>query len=81
MLENKGEVRKMVSFKDAPEGLISDVLAALERGEMEDRTNGGNELIAMRISELRLKAHENGLSVDGSREMLIAALEEKLCKS
>jgi hypothetical protein len=81
MLENKGEVRKMVSFKDAPEGLISDVLAALERGEIEDRTNGGNELIAMRISELRLKAHENGLSVDGSREMLIAALEEKLCKS
>jgi hypothetical protein len=30
----------------------------------------------MRISELRWKAHESGLDVDGSREMLIAALEE-----
>jgi hypothetical protein len=30
----------------------------------------------MRISELRRKAYESGLDVDGSREMLIAALEE-----
>jgi hypothetical protein len=30
----------------------------------------------MRVSELRRKAHEKGLNVDGSREMLIAALKE-----
>ena len=29
---------------------------------------------AMRISELRKRAHGKGLNVDGSREMLIAAL-------
>jgi len=28
----------------------------------------------MRVSELRKRAHEKGLDVDGSREMLIAAL-------
>jgi hypothetical protein len=78
MVENKGEVRKKVSFKDAPGDLISDVLAAMERGESKDRTDGDSEtdLSTMRISKLRLKAHENGLNVDGSREMLIAALEE-----
>jgi hypothetical protein len=41
-------------------------------------TEGGNELSVMRISELRWKAHESGLDVDGSREMLIAALEKDL---
>jgi hypothetical protein len=78
MLENKGEVRKKVSFKDAPGDLISDFLAALERGERKDRTDGDSwtDFSAMRISELRRKAHEKGLNVDGSREMLIAALEE-----
>jgi hypothetical protein len=30
----------------------------------------------MSISELRWKAHIKGLEVDGSREMLIAALNE-----
>jgi hypothetical protein len=29
----------------------------------------------MRISELRQEAHKKGLNVDGSREMLIAALK------
>jgi len=29
----------------------------------------------LRISELRKKSHERGLNVDGSREMLIAALD------
>jgi hypothetical protein len=29
----------------------------------------------MRISELRKRSYEKGLNVDGSREMLIAALE------
>ncbi|KAL3762577.1 hypothetical protein ACHAW5_003115 [Stephanodiscus triporus] len=80
MLENKGEVRKKISFKDAPGDLISDFLAALERGESKDRTDGdsGTDLSAMRISELRCKAHEKGLNVDGSSEMLIAALKEVL---
>jgi hypothetical protein len=48
----------------APEIMIIDVLAAVERGEKK----GGS------ISELRRKAHKKGLDVDGSRERLIAAL-------
>jgi hypothetical protein len=76
MVDNKGEVRKKISFNDSPGALISDVLAAFERGETMGGTEGGNELSVMRISELRWKAHESGLDVDGSREMLIAALEE-----
>ena len=31
----------------------------------------------MRVSELRAKLHENGLDVDGSREAMIAALQQK----
>ena len=38
--------------------------------------NGDDQLCTMRISDLRRKVHEKGLDVDGSREMLIAALEE-----
>ena len=37
---------------------------------------GENEYNTMRISELRRIAHKRGLDVDGSREMLIAALKE-----
>jgi len=37
---------------------------------------GENEYNTMCISELRRIAHERGLDVDGSREMLIAALKE-----
>ena len=82
MLENKSEVFKHVSFTDAPGSLVSDVLAAMARGEMtNDGTEVGNivgnELMAMRICDLRWKAHRRGLSADGSREMLIAALEDE----
>jgi hypothetical protein len=70
MLGNKGEVFDKISFSDAPGDLVSDVLAAMTIGEKK----GG--LSAMRVNELRWKAHENGISVDGSRKMLIAALKE-----
>ncbi|KAL3767236.1 hypothetical protein ACHAW5_005247 [Stephanodiscus triporus] len=65
MLENKVEVLEKISFKDAPGDLISDFLAALERGESKDRTDGdsGTDLSAKRISELRWKAQEKGLNV------------------
>ena len=76
IVENKGEVRKNISFNDAPGALISDFLAAFERGEKNGGTDGGDDLSVMRISELHRKAHERGLDVDGSREMLITALEE-----
>jgi hypothetical protein len=71
----------MASFDDVPRNLMRDLLAAVARGEREEgRTDGDNnvelQFNAMRISELRQRAHEKGLEVDGSREMLIAALKE-----
>ncbi len=78
ILENKVEVVKNVSFDDAPGTLVSDVLAAMVRGEMNGGTDGnsGTELSAMRVSDLRWIAHERGMNVDCSREMMIAALRE-----
>jgi hypothetical protein len=78
ILENKAEVLEKTSFVNAPGNLMRDLLAAVVRG---DRNEGGSDRNAehqfatMRISELRQKAHERGLEVDGSREMLIAALK------
>jgi hypothetical protein len=81
ILKNKAEVlEKMVSFDDVPSTLMRDLLAAVARGEREEGGADGNnaelKFSTMRISELRRKAHEKGLEVDGSREMLIAALKE-----
>jgi hypothetical protein len=78
IVDNKTQVIEKLSFANAPGTLVTDVLAATARGEM--RSGGGdvtvdNQYNALRISELRKRAYENGLNVDGSREMLIAALE------
>ena len=81
MLENRDEVRKKISFNDAPGALINDVLAAFERMEKKGGLSG------MGINDLRWhahwRAHENDFdedklneAIDGSREMSIAALEE-----
>jgi hypothetical protein len=60
--------------------LTQDVLAAISRGmkKLVGRDGGGSEsrFNSMRICELHREAHEKGLNVDGSREMLIAALKE-----
>ena len=58
---------------------MRDLLVATARGEVRmDRAdvNDDSQYDSLRISELRKRAHEKGLTVDGSREMLIAALEE-----
>jgi speckle-type POZ protein len=82
ILKNKAEAIEKLSFANAPGALITDVLAAVSRGERvvgggSGGDGGDNErhFNAMRISELRKRAHEKGLNVDGSREMLIAALK------
>ena len=78
IVDNKLEVIEKLSFNYVPGALMRDVLAATARGEM--RSGGGDVTVdrkyhSLRISELRKMAHENGLNVDGSREMLIAALK------
>jgi hypothetical protein len=79
IVEFKADVIENLSFIEAPGTLIRDVLATVLRGEREDWIvggGGGKHFSSMRISELRKKAHEKGLDVDGSREMLIAALKK-----
>jgi speckle-type POZ protein len=77
--ENKIEALKQIFFEDAPGNFISDILAAVAREDRKSTTDGDSEgeLITMRISELRQKAHSKRLNVDGSREMLIATLSKK----
>jgi hypothetical protein len=78
MMENRDEVLEKLSFNNVPGTLMRDLLAATARGEV--RNNGtnvhvDNQYNALRISELRQRAHEKGLNIDGSRELLIAALK------
>ena len=79
IVEHKVEVLEKVSLKDAPGGLLADVLAAMARWE---KTNGNynasekDRWCTMRVSDLRRRVHEKGLDVDGSRDTLIAALKE-----
>jgi predicted amino acid-binding ACT domain protein len=83
IVENSAEVIDKISFNDvASPTLIRDVLAAVSRGKEKSGVSGGEDsnndsrFNSMRISELRRESHEKGLNVDGSREMLIAALKE-----
>jgi hypothetical protein len=79
MMENRDEVIEKLSFADVPGTLVKDVLVATARGE---RKNGAATVLhvdsqynSLRIGELRKLAHEKGLNIDGSREMLVAALK------
>ncbi|EJK67977.1 hypothetical protein THAOC_10902 [Thalassiosira oceanica] len=71
---NKIEVARKVSFDDMPSRLVKDLMVALARGETSSSAPG--DLDMMRVSQLRQLAHDKGLSADGSREMLIASIED-----
>ena len=58
--------------------LHSDVLSAVARGEKKIGTDMGSKkdpFITIQISHLCKKNQEKGLDINGSREMLIAALK------
>ena len=77
IVENGIEVLEKASLKDAPGGLLADLLTAMARGKKNDSDGmDGDKFSIMRISDLRRKAHDKGLDIDGSREALIATLEE-----
>jgi hypothetical protein len=81
MVENHADViEKLTTNTLIPGSLIKDMFPTVFRGEKKDGTAVGieSQLTSLRISELRKKAHEKGIDVDGSREMLIAALKESL---
>ena len=78
LVNKKDEVIGKISFHDVPSTLMNDLFVAFAREPNRPGAAaiGENEFNVMRISELRRIAHERGLDVDGSREMLIAALKE-----
>jgi hypothetical protein len=78
LVNKRDEITGKISFNDAPGNLMNDFFAAFAREPNRPGAAaiGENEYNTMCISELRRIAHERGLDVDGSREMLIAALKE-----
>ena len=72
--KNRDEIIRRQIMKDAPGGLINDVLAATIRVENKEESADADDFNAMSINEIRRKAQEKGLDVDGSRESLISSL-------
>ena len=72
--ENGSEASKKLSFEHVPGNVIPYLLAALTKGKQKG--NDANDFSMMRISDLRKMLAEKGLDIDGSREMMIARLEE-----
>ncbi|KAL3761780.1 hypothetical protein ACHAWU_001296 [Discostella pseudostelligera] len=74
IIRNTTEIIKRKTITTTSEGpSMSDILAAVARSQDEKKAE--KELCAMSINELRHRAHEKGLDVDGSREMLVSTLE------
>ncbi|KAL7527625.1 hypothetical protein ACHAWF_002254 [Thalassiosira exigua] len=61
MVDNQAEVLQKVQLKDAPEGLLAELFAALARRRADN--GDGADLTRMRISDLRKKLLEKGLVV------------------
>ena len=74
IVANKRDILGKVSFDNVPGGVISDVLAAMARGEETD--DDSTDYNTMRVGTLRKMLDEKGLDVDGSRETMIALLKE-----
>jgi len=75
IVENKGDIIGKVSFDDVPGSCITDVLAAVARGE-ESGKSDSTDCNKMRVATLRKMLDERGLDVDGSREAMIALLKD-----
>ncbi|KAL3811074.1 hypothetical protein ACHAXA_009022 [Cyclostephanos tholiformis] len=68
---NKVEAMEKITFIDAPGTLMRDLLASVARRE----TTGLSTIV-----ELRRRAHSEGLDIDDSRDMLVAALRSRNLK-
>jgi len=81
IVEQKHNIIGKVSLGNFPSHLVTDLLAAMARGEeyMEDDVGEDKETVKynkMRVGTLRKMLDEKGLEVDGSREAMIALLKE-----
>ena len=77
IVANKDDVMGKVSFSNLPSYMMTDLLAAVSRGEQQNDTNSAKtNYNKMRVGTLRKMLDEKGLDVDGSRESMIALLKE-----
>ena len=74
IVENAFEFAKQKQLMDLPESLHNDILLAMALKWNKARAAGS--LDAMRVHELRRLSLEKGLAIDGTREMMIAGLQE-----
>jgi hypothetical protein len=78
IMTNKTHVLQKVWTDNAPQHILADILTTMAGQENTGLKNNSREgqFSHMRISELRKIAYLKGLDLGGSREMLIAALQE-----
>ena len=78
IVENASEINEKNSLKDVHGDFLNDALAVLAIKEEKRQAveTYSERFSVMTINELRHEAHENGLEVDGTREMLISALKD-----
>jgi len=80
IVANKHSIMGKVSFDKVPGSLMTDLLAAMARGEEQPGDDGEEDesikYNKMRVCALRKMLDEKGLEVDGSREVMIALLKE-----
>eukprot|EP00571_Detonula_confervacea_P009859 CAMPEP_0172301364 /NCGR_PEP_ID=MMETSP1058-20130122/3270_1 /TAXON_ID=83371 /ORGANISM="Detonula confervacea, Strain CCMP 353" /LENGTH=350 /DNA_ID=CAMNT_0013011447 /DNA_START=350 /DNA_END=1402 /DNA_ORIENTATION=+ len=86
LVENGQEVLNKLSFKDAPESatMFQDFMTAVAMGKSDDKDYDGDDPIkfkTMSVNALRRKLSDKGLDIDGTREMMIAALEGSYAKT
>ena len=75
---NKYSIMGNVSFGNFPGHLLHDLLAAVARGETVKSGEGDDvKYNRIRVGTLRKMLDEKGLSVDGSREEMVARLFKK----
>ena len=79
LVEHRKEAMKNISFDSAPSYLMKDLLAAVETkyGNKDVSSNDPKDYGTMRVDSLRKMLQEKGLDIDGSREAMIALLEEQ----
>lgn len=81
IVDNGRDVLDTLSAHDLPQSqdMLSDILTAVTKGKGDEKDYDGVDpakFKTMSIHTLRRKLHARGLKVDGTREMLIAALKE-----
>ena len=86
MVDNVQEILGKISLKDAPQSatLFHDVMTAVALGKNKNKDYDGDDpkkVKTMCINVLRRKLSERGLEIDGTREMLVASLEESYAKA